>query len=34
LILLVPGAGFVAVWAFAFMKWPIETQAERRGASE
>lgn len=34
LILLVPMVGFVAIWAFAFMKWPIETQAERRGTSE
>jgi uncharacterized membrane protein YhaH (DUF805 family) len=34
LIVLVPLVGFVAVWAFAFMKWPIETQAERRGTSE
>jgi uncharacterized membrane protein YhaH (DUF805 family) len=34
LILLVPMVGFVAVWAFAFMKWPIEVQAERRGTFE
>jgi len=34
LILLVPMVGFIAVWAFAFMKWPVEIQAERRGVSE
>lgn len=33
LILLVPMVGFVAIWAFAFMKWPIEVQAERRNTS-
>lgn len=33
LILLVPMVGFIAVWAFAFMKWPIEVQAERRNTS-
>jgi len=34
LILLIPIAGFVAIWAFAFMKWPIEVQAGRRGTPE
>lgn len=31
LILLVPMVGFVAIWAFALMKWPIEERAERAG---
>jgi uncharacterized membrane protein YhaH (DUF805 family) len=34
LILLVPMVGAIAIWAFAFTKWPIETKAERQGTSD